>query len=231
MPLEKGSRPILCLVTNRRRLADALGRPHADAVALVLQQIEGAVAGEVDLVQIREKDLDAGALARFARAALRITEGSSTRIVLNDRADVALACGCAGVHLTESSFGVGAARALVGGWLVGRSVHAVDSAVSARAADYLVAGTVFETASKPHEARLLGEAGLRSIVRAVGSTPVLAIGGVTEGQLAVVARAGAAGVAAIGAFLPAAGDGEIVSAVQKKAKNLRFAFDSASAVS
>jgi thiamine-phosphate pyrophosphorylase len=115
---------------------------------------------------------------------------------------VALACGAGGVHLRSDSISPAAARSMSPpGFLVGRSVHGVEDAVAhAGAVDYLVAGTVFPTSSKPLAAPRLGVRGLREIVQAV-RTPVLAIGGTTIERMPQIAAAGAAGFAAISLFL------------------------------
>src|SRR5262245_14552294 len=94
-------RPTLCLVTDRRRLAAARGIPGDGRRPARLQQIEGAIAGGIDVVQLRERDLDDGVLAALARDCLRAAAGTRSRLVVNDRVDVALACGAHGVHLRE----------------------------------------------------------------------------------------------------------------------------------
>jgi thiamine-phosphate pyrophosphorylase len=198
---------LLCLVTDRRR---------TDPVA----QARAAASAGIDLVQIRERDLEAAPLTALVRAVLAAVHGSGTRVVVNDRLDVAVAAGAHGVHLRADSFPVGAARQ-VGppGFLVGRSVHSVDEALAASDADYLVAGTVFPTASKPGQPMHLGVEGLGRIAAAT-RTPVLAIGGVTLDTAAAITRAGAAGIAAIGLFAgPAPLDGVV--------RTLRSQFDSA----
>jgi thiamine-phosphate pyrophosphorylase len=178
----------ICLVTDRRRCEP------------VAQAAQAAAAG-IDLIQIREHDLEASALAAMVSAVLAAVRGTATRIVVNDRLDAAIACGGHGVHLRADSIPPADARRLTPrGFLVGRSVHSVDEAVkAAESVDYLIAGTVFATSSKPEGHALLGTDGLREIVRSV-RVPVLAIGGVTRGRLAEVAAAGAAGIAAIGLF-------------------------------
>ncbi len=184
---------ILCLVTDRRRL------PGGSAAA-VLDLARAAIAAGVDLIQIRERDLDARPLAALVEAAVRAADGTPTRVVVNDRLDVALAAGAHGVHLRGDSVPAKDARRLAGpSFLIGRSVHTVDEAASATDVDYLIAGTVFPSASKPGARTLLGTDGLRAIVNAV-KVPVLAIGGVTIDRLPEVAAAGAAGAAAIGLF-------------------------------
>jgi thiamine-phosphate pyrophosphorylase len=220
----------LCLVTDRRRLTRARAQPESHASALLLQQIEGAIAGGIDLVQIREPDLDARVLASLVRDVVAIARGSSTAVVVNDRVDIACAAQAAGVHLRESSLPAADARALLPGGLVGRSVHSAAATVAAGPVDYLIAGTVFATESKGTSSRLIGVRGLAEIVKLAGSVPVFAIGGITATRLDEVVRAGATGVAAIGAFIPAAGEDRLQTAVQKCVSKLRFAFDSASAV-
>jgi len=192
---------IRCLVTDRLRLAGA-GASFDHARRLLLAQLENAVQRGVDLIQVRERDLEGGQLAALVEAALTLARGTSSRIVVNDRLDVALACGADGVHLRADSIPTADARRIVrGGFLIGRSVHAPGEASAAEGCDYLIAGTVFPSQSKPAGAAVLGIEGLRAIVRA-SRAPVLAIGGVTADRFDDVAAAGAAGVAGIGLFLP-----------------------------
>ncbi len=196
----------LCLVTDRRRLAGVDASP-GEARRCLIEQIRYAAAAGVDLIQVRERDLEAADLARLVTDLLDAARGTPTRIVVNDRMDVALACGADGVHLRADSLDVADARRLAPpGFLIGRSVHHADEAVRAAGADYLIAGTVFPSTSKPDRARWLGAGGLQEIVRAT-RTPVLAIGGVTEDRLEAIVATGAAGFAAIGLFLGSGGTG------------------------
>jgi thiamine-phosphate diphosphorylase len=175
-----------CLVTDRKR-------------ADVLEQARRAVDAGVDLIQIRERDLEAAPLADLVTAVLGVTRSSSTRVVVNDRLDVALSCGADGVHLRSDSIAAADARRLAPRpILVGRSVHSAAEAASAGDVDYLIAGTVFATSSKPGAA-CIGLDGLRTIVRAAAA-PVLAIGGIDAARLRDIAETGAAGIAAIGWF-------------------------------
>lgn len=196
--------PSLCLVSDRRRFA----RDDGDEAAhdrLVAQIARAARAG-VDLIQIRERDLEARALARLVDDAIAAAGTSGARVVVNDRLDVAIACGAAGVHLRSDSIAPSAARRLApSGFLIGRSVHSVAEAEQVAAdVDYVIAGTVFATASKPPGHPLIGLGGLAAVVRAA-KVPVLAIGGITIERLPEVAATGAAGVAAIGMFLEDSG--------------------------
>jgi thiamine-phosphate diphosphorylase len=153
----------------------------------------------VHLIQIREPHLEAGALAGLVRSCLRAVAGTRTRVVVNDRLDVALVTGAHGVHLREASpAGPVVRTACPPGFLVGRSVHSAADTVRVTAAgglDYLIFGTVFATSSKPGLAGT-GVDGLEAATRAT-ALPVLAIGGVDGDRVTAVARAGAAGFAAI----------------------------------
>lgn len=200
----------LCLVTDRRR---------TDPVA----QARAAAKAGIDLIQVRERDLEAAALAALVRAVVDAVReggaGEATLVVVNDRLDVALACGADGVHLRADSITVADARSIAPpGFLVGRSVHSVQEAEAAGGADYLIAGTVFPSASKPNQQSWLGETGLRDIVAAAGM-PVLAIGGMTVDACGTAARAGASGIAAIGLFSES-------KALDALVRTLRSRFDS-----
>lgn len=192
-----------CLVTDRRRLS-----PHDQSFAAarrcLVEQAQRASGDGIELIQIRERDLEAADLAAVVTDIVAVTRGSATRVVVNDRLDVALACGADGVHLRADSVSIAAARALATSFprafLVGRSVHTVAEARAASGADYLIAGTVFPSASKPPAAALLGVEGLKAIVEAT-TVPVLAIGGITPDRIKDVVLAGASGIAAIGLFI------------------------------
>ena len=205
-------RPILCLVTDRRRLAGG-DETFETARVRLARLARDAVEAAIDLIQVRERDLETAKLVDLVSDLVDIARGSATRIIVNDRVDVALACGAGGVHLRSDSIAPAAYAASglirapgVSGtpadFLVGRSVHQLAEAVEhAAAVDYLIAGTVFPTVSKPAGNRLLGESGLRLLAAAV-EVPILAIGGVTLERMPAIAASGASGVAAIGLFLP-----------------------------
>lgn len=223
--------PTLCLITDARRLALAIGRAPAAWPEALLEQVEGAIAGGVDLVQIRERRADAAVLADVTRRCVALTRGTGVRVIVNDRADVALASGAHGLHLREDSFPVHAARRLSAAWAIGRSVHGVPGTIAAAGADYLIAGSVFATASKPGLPAGLGLEGLRAIVGAASRVPVLAVGGVTVENLTAVLQAGASGAAAVGAFQPTQQVPDLRAAVQTLTKNLRNTFDSSGGLS
>lgn len=223
---------LICLVTDRRRLVQVMGATPADGPALVLAQVRGAVDGGVDYVQIRERDLDGRRLLDLVRDAVACARGSRTRILVNDRTDVAIAADAGGVHLREDSPSPGSVRTLVpAGMLVGRSIHDPGGVADAIGAGYLLAGTVFGTVSKGPGHTTLGSDGLASIVARAGRLPVLAIGGITPARIGTVVRTGASGIAAIGAFLPSASTDDPATEVKKVADAFRNEFDSTDPVS
>jgi thiamine-phosphate pyrophosphorylase len=192
----------LCLVTDRRRLCGEAAS-FADARQCLAEQARVAVEAGVDLIQVRERDLEAGQLAAIVQDIVRLTRGSATRVVVNDRVDVALAAGADGVHLRAASLPTDLVRYLTPElFLVGRSVHRADEVAAAGRVDYLIAGTVFATSSKDQATPLLGVDGLAQIVK-LARVPVLAIGGVTVDRAEQIAATGAAGLAAIALFINA----------------------------
>lgn len=186
-------RPVVCMITDGSLRS---GEP----MDVLLARIGAAAGSGVHMVQIRERALDDRTLLHVLRQCVQAVRGTRTRVIVNDRVDIALAEGAHGVHLTSDSCPAQRVRTIAPpGFLVGRSIHRPDDAAAAgRSADYLLFGTVFETPSKPGRA----PAGCAALAAAVRATPVpiLAVGGVTEHTAADVARAGAAGIAAIGLF-------------------------------
>ena len=215
---------ILHLVTDRCRLTaaddeDARGR-------CLLEQAGFAVSAGIDAIQVREADLDSRALASLTSALVRLTRGSRTRVVVNDRLDVALAARADGVHLRGTSFDAVHVRACTRpGFLSGRSVRTPGQTADAGPVDYLIAGTAFATQSKPDVQVLLGAAGLEEIARA-SIVPVLAIGGVDVERTGELARAGIAGVAAIGAWMGNEGSCRAI-ALNERIAAFRAAFEAA----
>lgn len=192
--------PCLCLVT-------APGICPPDELPA---RVAAAVAGGVDLVQLRDKDAPAGALYDQAVALRRVIQDCPqgpmrrrARLLINDRADVARAAGAAGVQLGETAMPTLPVRALLGAdALLGRSVHSVPAAACAAAsgADFLLVGTMFPTGSHPGAAPA-GPGLLRRIAAAGVSLPRLGIGGVSADNVGLLLAAGAGGCAVITAIL------------------------------
>jgi thiamine-phosphate pyrophosphorylase len=214
---------ILHLVTDRHRLAGPV--PFEDGRRCLLRQVGYAIDARIDCIIVRERDLEARDLADLTMAIVKLTRGTRTRVVVNDRVDVALASGADGVHLRGDSIAPPVIRRMTPpGFLVGRSVHGVEEAAAVTGVDYFIAGTVWPSASKPEGHPLLGLDGFAAIVKAV-RLPVLAIGGVAIDRVREVSSVGGAGIAAIGLF---AGDADQqCRAVQLEAivKEARSLFD------
>ena len=211
-----------CLVTDRTRLCGER-RPFDAAREQLVARLSEAIAAGVDLIQIRERDLEARELAAVVGDVVERSRQTSTRVVVNDRLDVALAVGADGVHLRADSISAADVRRIApSSFLIGRSVHGLEEAVHAGPVDYLIAGPVFLTPSKPSEDRRLGLDGLRAIVTAV-RVPVLAIGGITLDRLGEVAAAGAAGVAAIGLFVESSELGPVLERIHSRFDRQKFA--------
>lgn len=212
----------VCLVTDRRRLCGE-DASFAVAAACVVEQARAAVAAGVDLIQVRERDLEARQLMTLVEDIVGVSRGTPTRVLVNDRLDVALACGADGVHLRSDSVAAAQVRRVTPpSFLVGRSVHSAAEAMAAGPVDYVVAGTVFATTSKPVEYPLIGVDGLRAIT-SVAPAPVLAIGGIILDRMDLVAGAGAEGVAAIGLFAGRAPIGPIVAAIRARFDRVKSA--------
>jgi thiamine-phosphate pyrophosphorylase len=208
--------PIICYVTGRKSLADG------EVGAGVLGKIRAAIAAGVDWVQIREKDLSGRELLELAREA--VAAGGGARVIVNDRLDVALAAGAAGVHLGRESlrardvvrWGRGGGGQAPADFLVGVSCHSLQEAREAESAGtaYIFFGPIFDTPSKRGMGEPQGIARLGEICRGV-RIPVLAIGGVSEENASECIRAGAAGIAAIRLFQDARGAQTLKDAVRR----------------
>lgn len=185
--------PCLCLVTDRR-----LGGEQS-----LVSQVAQAVAGGVNLVQLREKDLPGRPLLELA-GELRAVIGNSAMLLINERVDVAAAARADGVQLGEEALPTKEARKILGPEaLIGRSVHSEQGAQMAEAegADFLLVGTIYATSSHPgHEPA--GPELIRRIAASC-SLPLIGIGGINEANLGLVLEAGAQGVAVISSILGA----------------------------
>lgn len=194
-------RPLVYLITSGETTARTT--PESEEFSAVLQLVGTAVAARIDLIQIREKELSANVLYQLSAKAASITKKSTTKLLINDRADIASAAGADGVHLTTASLPTEVVRQTFGDeFLIGVSTHSIEEVTLARRsrADFVVFGPVFATASKSAYGDPLGLISLASVSSEVAPFPVLALGGVTIDNVPDCSRAGAAGVAAIRMF-------------------------------
>jgi thiamine-phosphate pyrophosphorylase len=192
--------PPLLLITDRRQA-------RGDVVSVVT----AALAAGCRWVSLREKDLPEAEQAALLGDLVARARPFGATIGLHGDVEIARSGNAHALHLPAGG-DAGAARELLGREaLIGLSVHAADEARRAAAGivDYLIAGPVFETQSKPGYGPAIGTAGLAAIVQAA-PVPVLAVGGVTADNVAACLRAGAAGVAAMGSVMRAADPGKEV---------------------
>lgn len=174
----------------------SLGRSHVE----VTRQ---AVAGGTTAIQLRDKSLSPGDMARVGREIRTITQEAGALFIVNDRLDVALACGADGVHLGQDDIPCGTARQLVPpGFIIGVSAGTVEEAVDAEqaGADYVAASPVFSTGSKADAGPGQGLS-LVTEMRSAVRIPVIGIGGIGSGNAAAVIAAGADGLAVISAVV------------------------------
>ena len=193
--------PKLYPVTDRR----LSGLSHAEQVARLCE-------GGARVVQLREKQLSPREFYREAEEALRVARGRGAKLIINDRADIALALGADGVHLGQDDMPPEAARALLGvGAIIGFSTHDVEQAAAAARlpVDYIAIGPVFATSSKENPDPTVGLEGVARVREAVGRVPLVAIGGINAENAPPVLDAGADSVAVIGALLAGGDPAEI----------------------
>jgi thiamine-phosphate pyrophosphorylase len=198
MPLDL---PIIYPITSGATTAQTT--PEDQQFLSILRLMRAAVAAEVTLFQIREKALHARVLYELTVRAVEITRGSKTRLLVNDRADIAQAAGADGVQLTSQSLPVSVVRQMCGSeFLIGVSTHSLETvrAAATAGADFVVFGPVFETESKRTYGAPQGLERLSEVVDQLRGFPVVAIGGIMIENVAECFAAGASGVAAIRLF-------------------------------
>ena len=161
------------------------------------ETLRAALAGGADCIQVREKDMPADQLAERVRAVIGIARPAGASVIVNDRADIALACGADGVHVGQGDLSVADVRRIAGtSLLVGVSTHSLVEARAALAAgaDVCGVGAMFPTGLKPSIVPG-GPAYLREYLSACGRVPHLAIGGITPANVGELAAAGCQGLA------------------------------------
>ena len=195
------SKPILYLIT-RGASTETTTRVSPE-FKQILEQVAAAVAAGIELIQLREKCLTARVLLELTEQSAALTRGSVTRLLVNDRADVAAAAGADGVHLTAHSLESKTIRRTFGeDFLIGASSHSLTEAEAAKegGADFIVFGPVFATPSKEKYGPPTGLGKLERVAKHLAPFPVVALGGIDITNANDCLRAGASGLAGISLF-------------------------------
>jgi len=183
---------IRCLITN-----GTFSQVHGRNDSGWLSHVEYWIGQGIELVQIRERHVDPRNLAALTRKVLRLPNPHGTKILLNDRADVAIACQAHGVHLKDGS--VSPEEFARPGFLVTVSCHSIEDARNTRGADFILLAPIFQPLSKADHRPVLGTGAITELTRR-STTPVLALGGITQENAPACIDAGAAGIAGITCF-------------------------------
>lgn len=199
------AKPLTYLITAGRLPPDANINHTNPLVASLLELITAAVRAEISFIQLREKALSARALYLLTHHAAAIVRDSSTKLLVNDRPDIAHSGGAHGVHLTTHSLDAHVVRRTFGAnFLIGVSTHTLAEASAARdgGADFATFSPVFPTASKRiYNLPPVSIEALRVACRELDSFPILALGGIeTTTHALACLDAGASGIAAIRLF-------------------------------
>jgi thiamine-phosphate pyrophosphorylase len=208
--------PPLYLIADRQACG---GRPLLDVV-------RAATAAGVRWVQYREKALPRRARYDEALRLRALTREMGAALIINDELDLAVAVEADGLHLGQEDLPLPVARRWLGaGRVIGVSTHTIDEARRAidEGADYIAVGPIFATATKAVRPSVGCDAIRR--VRALTGIPLVAIGGITPGNVGDVIRAGAAGAAVISALCGAADVGAAVAAFHRSIAEARATVD------
>ncbi len=200
--------PIIYLITEGR----ATDLNFEDTKRLILYTVRTAVAEKISLIQIREKQLSAKRLFELVVTAAEITRESATRLLVNDRADIALAAGADGVHLAANSLPVAVIRQnFPKDFIIGVSTHTLEATTKAEkeGAGLAVFAPVFDTPGKGNPQGLVV---LSRVCEKLRPFPVVGLGGIDESDCESVIAAGASGIAAIRSL----NDNESIRSIARK---------------
>ncbi len=184
--------PLTCLITKGEGTPERFPAYSKE----ILDTVKRSIDSRISFIQVREKQISTRQLFELASAAAEMVSGSKTKLLINGRADVAMAAGAHGVHLPEDGVPVADVRRVAPpDFLIGASIHSLEAALSARSAgaDLVVAGPVFDSQGKQGR----GLAWLGEICKSLEDFPVLAVGGIDGSNYTSVLESGASGYAAI----------------------------------
>jgi thiamine-phosphate pyrophosphorylase len=205
----------LYAITDRRSLPGGMGA--------LMDFIESAANAGLDMIQVREKDLPDRGLLELVGRAVELVAGTGSRVLVNDRLDIALAAGAHGVHLGGHSAPPGEVRAIAPeGFLIGVSTHnmkELDAAVEG-GADFVTFGPVFKTLSK---AQYGPPVGIDALERACSESavPVFPLGGISRDNYSELLRLPVAGLSAISLFQSAVGLPDLLAEIKQRAQGVR----------
>jgi thiamine-phosphate pyrophosphorylase len=194
-------KPILYLITHGATTEGTT--PESEEFRNILRQASAAVTAGITLIQVREKQLTARVLFELSSAVVAIARGSSTQVLVNDRADIAASAGADGVHLTTTSLTPEVIRKTFGAkFLIGVSTHSLVEARDAfrKDADFAVFGPIFRSLSKATYGPPPGLGQLKDTARELDPFPLIALGGISLDRVNECLLAGARGVAGITLF-------------------------------
>jgi len=194
-------KPILYLIT--RGATAETTTPHSEEFQNILRQVSAAVTAGIQLIQIREKQLTARVLFELASSVVAIARGTSTRVMVNDRSDIAAGAGADGVHLTMRSLSPAVIRKTFGAkFLIGASTHSLIEArdAASQGADFAVFGPIFPSPSKERHGQPLGPRLLNEAARELAPFPLIGLGGISIHNVNDCLLAGAQGIAGITMF-------------------------------
>ena len=186
-------KPLIYLITSGETNAENFAEKKSKILAL----IKTAVEASISLIQIREKQLPARLIFELASEASQLTRNTETKLLVNDRADIALAANADGVHLTAQSLSAGIVRrAFPTNFIIGASVHTIGEAetLKRQGADFITFSSIFYS---PEKGKPQGVKKLREVCEILKPFPVIALGGINETNFTEVLEAGASGFAAI----------------------------------
>ena len=190
---ESVEQPLIYLITDGETTAENFIEKKRE----ILELVETAVQAKISLIQIREKQISARTVFELASEAAELTRYSATKLLINDRADVALAAKADGVHLTAQSLSAGIIRQnFPKDFIVGVSVHSIEKVLYAQqqGADFVTFSPIFFS---PGKGAPQGIGKLREVCARLAGFPIIALGGIDETNFAAVLTAGASGFAAI----------------------------------
>ncbi len=186
-------RPVVCLISSGALTDENFAKNHPRVLRLFLRACQSGVS----LIQLREKQLSAKNLVLLTQAAVARACGTNTKVLVNERFDIAVACGAGGVHLPSTAMSVSDVRQHVPEhFIIGASTHSEEELADAfnGGADFAVFGPIFETPGKPVP---VGIDKLHEVCVKFFALPILALGGIAESNIDAVLSSDAAGFAAI----------------------------------